>query len=356
MLAWIALPDPKGPGNADHRQARHLLCLPADVEVDEVETLAMSRFGGARWLVAPTAANPALPPPEVAAPGAPGVLRLSRHTTLTGPYAPGHGFPGGTAMVFDVVCPRERGDVPFPGSGDHDGINRAFPQGLPMREEERVVAWLIAACRRLGGSVRMDLTAIDTVPVTLTPDPAAAVDLYVYSDVWLEPNAALALVTGVHPHAKLATEGKPWEGPPAGIDEFPLFRGEQLDPELRKVIHAAAEEFDIAALSAGRVLEGYGILVDLGVDGLLSVEIGGEEKVPLLLRELPWTEGGAVTYRVHWEPPDLEDWQRERPSLGHKVARGRAATLIVMITLALQRAAGGEIADEYGFLLDPGDL
>lgn len=148
------LPHPAGPGAAQSYQARHVLGLPADVLVDEVETLALSRFAGARWDVAPEGTEPLVPPARTARPGEPGVLRTSRHTTLTGPYAgPGSGVPG-AALVFDVVCPRERGDVPYPGGGDRDGVGRAFPGGLPVREEERVVAFLVAAARRLGGSVR----------------------------------------------------------------------------------------------------------------------------------------------------------------------------------------------------------
>lgn len=351
------LPQPDGLGAAQSYQARHLLGLPADVVVDEVETLALSRFAGARWDVAPEGTEPLVPPARTAPPGAPGVLRTSRHTTITGPYAgPGTGLPPRTTLVFDVVCPRERGDVPYPGGGDRDGIGRAFPGGLPVREEERVVAFLVAAARRLGGSVRTDVGNPAGPGVVLTPDPGVAIDMTLYSDVWLDPNAALALVARLHPRTRLATEGKPYEGPPKGIADLPLYPGEKMDPELRRAIHAAADDVDIKALTTGAVLDGYGLIVDLGMDGLVAVEVGGEEALPLLLRGLPWTVDGAVSYRVRWEPRDLVESQQEQPSLDHQVARKRAAQVVTQVVRTLHDAVGGEIADEAEFLVDPEDL
>ena len=104
------------------------------------------------------------------------------------------------------------------------------------------------------------------------------------------------------------------------------------------------------------MLDGYGLIVDLDVDGIVSVEISGEEKLPRLLRGLPWAEQGAVRYWVHWEPQDLVESQREFPSMELRVARKRAAELVVRLAGAVHTAAGGEIADEDGFLVDPTDL
>ncbi|WP_454041795.1 hypothetical protein [Cellulosimicrobium sp. Marseille-Q8652] len=357
MTALPLLADPGGPGAAQGYQARHLLGLPADVLVDEVETLALSRFAGARWDVAPAGTEPLVPPARTAGPGEPGVLRTSRHTSLTGPFAPtGAGLAPGTELVFDVVCPRERGEAPWPGGSDRDGIGRAFPAALPVREEERVVAWLVAAARRLGGSVRTDVGNPAAPGVVLTPDPGAAIDMCLYSDVWLEPNAALALVARLHPRTILATEGASYQGPPQGITEMPLYPGEKMDPELRRAIHAAADDVDIKALTTGSVLDGYGLLVDLGLDGLVAVEVGGEDQLPLLLRGLPWASGGAVSYRIRWEPRDLLEAQQEQPSMEHRIARKRAAELVAQVATALHRAVGGEIADDSDFLVEPEDL
>ncbi|ACZ32188.1 hypothetical protein Xcel_3188 [Xylanimonas cellulosilytica DSM 15894] len=353
-------------------EARHLLALPGDVVVDEVEVLALSRFTATRWEVVPRDMPGAdVPVGRMAGPGEPGVLRLSRHSSLTGPYAPaGQGFdaglPSGTATVFDVVCPRERWAEPAPtDGGDKDGIARAFPAGLPNREEERVVSWLVATARRLGGSVRLDVGgAWDDAAgphaagtgVVLTPDPGAAVNLTVYSDVWLDPQACHRVIQAVHPRAHLATEGSPYQGPPAGIAERPLYPGEQLDADLRRALHAAADDFDIAALQEPHVLDGFGVTIDLGLDGWVTVEVAGEDTVPLLLRELPWVRSGCVAYRVVWDPPDLVDANREVPPHTHLVARKRSSELVARVSRALWDAAGGEIADESDFLVDPEDL
>lgn len=374
-MAQPTTPPPLPRVAAQPHQARHLLAVPADVLVDEIEVLALSRFAATRWDVTPQGLEPGeggAPQGRPAASGEPGVLRLSRHATLAGPYATtGDGFdlglPPGTVMVFDVVCHRERGEAPYPGGGDRDGLARAFPGGMPERDEERVISWLVAAARRLGGSLRTDVGNLwGAAPggeggpvgggVVLTPDPGVAIDMSVYSDVWLDPQAAFSILQPVHSRTVLATQGRDWQGPPKGIGDRPLYPGEKLDPELRKRIHAGADDFDIAALQAPKVLDGYGLLIDLGLDGIVAVEVAGEEMLPLLLRDLPWTVDGAVCYRVHWEPPDLVDWQSEFPSMEHKIARKRSSELVAAVASAIHRAVGGEIADEDGFLVDPADL
>jgi len=360
---------------AQAHQARHVLTVPGDVELDEIEVLALSRFSATRWDVVPAGILPG----NVA--GAPqgrraqgkevGVLRVSRHAVINGPYQPvGDGFdlgvPPGAAMAFDVVCHRERGEPPFPGGGDRDGIGRAFAQGMPEREERRLVEWLVAVARRLGGSLRLDVGGLWDAPgasaaprgtgVVLTPDAGAAIDMTVYSDVWLDPQAAYAILHKVHPRTRLHMEGKEWGGPPQGIADKPLYPGDPLDPELRKRIHAAADDYDIKALTGPRVLDGYGLVVELDVDDIVSIEISGEEKLPRLLRGLPWAEHGAVRYWVHWAPHDLAESQQEFPAMELRVARKRAAELVARLAAAIHEAAGGEIADEDGFLVDPADL
>lgn len=337
-------------------QARHLLALPDDVLVDEVETLAVSRFAGARWDVVPPGVVPLTPAPKVAGPREPGVLRTSRHTTLTGPYAPGPGMPPGTAQVFEVVSPRERGEPPYPGGGDRDGLGRAFAAGLPEKEEGRATRWLVDAARRLGGSFGVDLDVDGRPSVVLTPDQGVTVDMTLYTDVWLEPDAAQSVLQRVDRRVRLALDAEPWQGPPDGIAEKPLYPGEKMDPEFRRRLHAEAEKNDIESLENPPPLDGYGLMLDLGVDGIVAVEIGGEDALPLLLRALPWTADGAVAYRIRWEPADLVAAQDEVPTLDHRVARKRVGELVADLARVLHGTVGGEIADEAGFLVEPADL
>lgn len=335
--------------------ARHLLGVGDDVDPAEVETLALARFPAARWEVPPTE--------EVAADGTrllPGVLRLSRHTVVSGPYAPtvddgsALGFDHTVAMVFDVQSPRERGPAPFRGGGDRDGLSRVFADALPVREEWRVALWLVAVGRRLGGSVRFQVG--DDAFTTVTPDPAVAVDVTVFSDVWLDPDAALAVCRTADRRVELATTGIPWEGPPATTGTVPALEDSPLTPQQLKALHERADAYDIAALSDPPPLAGYGLHVDLGKDGIVSVEVGGVEEVPLTLKGVAWAEGGAVTYMVRWTPVNLEDWQRERPSFDLKISRTRASGVVARLARAVHEAVGGEIADQDDFLVDPEDV
>jgi len=334
----------------------HLFVLPGGVGADEVEALAVSRFPAAGWDAAAAAgkANAAGRRPRGTA--APRVLRLSRHSRLVGPYAfgPGDaarlGVPTSSTSAFIVETPHERGDPPYPG-GDRDGLGRAFPAGMPVRDEERVAHWLVEAARRLSGAVRIAGSG-----VVLTPHADATIDLTVFSDVWLEPPVALEVMKRVLPRAKLAMDPVPWAGPPAGTGVRKVPGAAGLSEAARKNLHAEADAFDVAALSAPDELTGYGVEAELGIDGLLVLEVAGEDVIPLVLSALPWAMNGAIAYHVRWQAPDFQELELERPSLAHRVARGRAQPLVSALAREVHRAVGGEVADAAEFLVDPADL
>lgn len=348
----------------DDREVRghHLLLLPADVGHDEVEVLAVSRFPHAHWEDLPTL----VPPRPVGARAArltepaPGVLRLSRHSTLVGPFevdpgaAAALGAPTTARLAYRLHAPVERGPAPLHEGGDRDGLRRAFPQGLPIRDEERTLGWLLAAARRLGGAVRTSTGT--SAGVVLVPDPAAAVDLTVWTDIWLEPEAALAVLRRVVPRATLNLPTTSWAGPPPGTGERAVPGGEALDDAQRRALHARADDRDIATLTQPPPMTAYGCLADLEIDGLLALEVSGETTVPPVIAAVPWAARGAVAYRVRWEPPDVEELHAERPTLPHRVARGRALPLVSAVARALHGAVGGEITDEMEFVVDPADL
>ncbi len=365
---------------------RHLLALPEGVEPDEVEVLAASRFRNVRWeeAAAPeSTTRTGVLPAVTAALGiravgrqapAPRALRLARLSSLAGPYrldahdAIALGLPASSVMAWVLQAPRERGERPWPG-GDRDGFKRAFPDGLPVREEERVLQWLVAAARRLGGAVRTQ------TGVVLTPDPDAATDLTVLTDRWLEPADVLAVVQRVQPRAYLsvATPGT-WRGPTVlagrgsqgAVGGAPEAGGSGLraalevhgvtDADERRRLMAEADAFDELTLASPPPAEAFGVLVDLGVDGMLAVEVSACEQLPPLMEGLAWTKSGVVSYRVRWEPFEIEQIEQEKPSLPHRVARSRSAPLVASVAKVLQGAVGGEVADEADFLVDPADL
>jgi hypothetical protein len=331
---------------------RHLLLLPAGVGAGEVEALAVSRFPAACWDDEDRVSTGR----RSRGTSEPRALRLSRHSRLVGPYglapgdAAGLGVAASYVSVFVAQTPHERGEPPYPG-GDRDGLNRAFPDGVPVRDEERVAQWLVAVARRLGGAV-----LIAGSGVVLAPEPEAAIDLTVFSDVWLEPAAALVVMQRVSVRARLAMDAEPWSGPPAGTGQRSVPGVAGLDDAERRNLHAEADAYDFAALSAPDELSGYGVQADLGIDGLLVLEVSGEEVVPLAISTLPWAAQGAIAYRVRWDAPDFRELELERPSFTHRVARGRARPLISALTREVYRAVGGEVTDAAEFLIDPADL
>jgi hypothetical protein len=347
--------------DVDDLDAQHLLVLPSGIGPESVEILATSRFPRATW------EHPAAPPqvgaraPRLATP--PGVLRLSRLTTLAGPYqvdrgtATELGLPVGAGTAYLLLTPTERGNPPWAhAGGDRDGLARAFPDGLPVRDEARMLDWAIAVARRLAGAVRTAAGPDGRPPVVLTPDPAAAVDLTVWSDHWLDPDTALAVMRQAIPRAYLNLPRGTWQGPPPGTGGHGVPGTEPLTDAQRAWLHAEADAYDREMLANPAPMDTYGLLADLDLDGFVALEIAGEPSPPPVVAELPWAVSGAVAYRVRWEPVDETELEQERPSLAHRVARGRAAPLVVAVARAVHGKVGGEITDMMGFVVDPADL
>jgi len=112
----------------DDLDDHHLLVLPAGIGPDSVEILATSRFPRATWETPSAPSQVGARAPRLAR-QPPGVLRLSRLTTLAGPYqvdrgtATELGLPVGAGTAYLLATPTERGDPPWPGTtGDRDGL------------------------------------------------------------------------------------------------------------------------------------------------------------------------------------------------------------------------------------------
>ena len=338
--------------NPDVR-GRHLLVLPGDVGPAEVEVLAVSRFPRAVWEVDPGARSGR-------AAARTGLLRLSRHSTLHGPFVLDDDsrhtlrLPATAGLAYALHDTVDRGDAPWPGGGDRDGLGRAFPRGLPVRDADRSVTWLVAAARRLGGAVRIAAREPSDPGTLLVPDPAAAVDLTVWSDIWLDPDAALTVLRRVAPSARLNLPDGTWTGPANRPRVVP--GTEPLDEEVKAVLHAIAEERDAVTMAEPPPMTGYGALVGMELDGLVALEIGGETELPPVLQRVAWAARGAITYRVRWEPWEIGALEDERPPTAHRIARARATRVVVAIARAVHAEVGGEITDAMDFVVDPQDL
>ncbi|MCL2848515.1 MAG: hypothetical protein FWE61_00540 [Micrococcales bacterium] len=375
--------DPDDPAVRTH----HLLALPANVVPEELEVLAVSRFGRATWERQTPEDKPrtGVLPAVSAALGIGKVtvamprLRLGRRTTLVGPFALTRtsavalGLPAALETAWVVDGPSERGDPPFPGTGDREGLARGFPAGLPVREEERAVLWLIAVARRLGGAVRVNDTG-----AVLAPDPEGAVDLTLLTTRWPSAQEVLAHVRRAAPRARLAGDGHDhsWSfdphttGAPGVLDDpgwhvrdnRPLDRAAQGvhdplarhndDERRRQALRAEADAYHDLVDEPDL----FGIEVDLGMDGTIEVVPEPLGEPPTVLRAAAWASAGVTALRVRWHPRDADELYQERPSAAHRVARGRAVPVLNAVVVALWGAFDGEVVDESDFLIHVDDL
>jgi|GEM_PF-1131714 len=395
---------------ASTREVTHFLALQEYLDPADLEFLWQCRLPRATWDI---------PPRELATEESieivPGALRTSARSVVHGPYLPyalasaagdsaqrehagsggvlggggssvikaaqgtgadGHtepnliehpaGFPHGTAMVWALTTLQERGEPPFEGGGDRDGLARVFAEGLPQREEFRQVSSLVALARFLGGSAHFD--AVEP-PATRTfqldseraryrsvvPDPAANVDRIIYSDVWLDPAAALRIGQLAIPTMGYLPTNVPWDGP-ADPEEFLLREHMDLTEQQIADLHREADERDHEALAAQEPASAYGLVYEGHGGDVITVEIGGTDYVPPVLEGVEWAAHGVLRYRISWVPGDLADWQREIPSFDLRRRRTRIAQMVRDLTKGFYAATSGEITDQDGFLHDPAAL
>jgi hypothetical protein len=59
---------------------------------------------------------------------------------------------------------------------------------------------------------------------------------------------------------------------------------------------------------------------------------------------------------VRWEPPDVEDLEREHATDAHRVSRDRARTLVRATAAALHAVVGGAVLDDVELPVDPEGL
>lgn len=365
-LRFEPVPFPQDHREGSRREVTHYLRLPRFIDPADIEFLVQCQYSRAAWQVEPQ---------EELSEGSavtlsPGILRVGGHSVLHGPYISDQshpaGFPSDSEIVYALTTLWDRGDRPMEGEGDRDGIIRVFSPALPVRQELRGAHLLIALARRLDGTVHF--TATEPEPArkgelvygrhnfrTVTPDPQASVDLTIYTDVWLEPQAALAVTHTVSPRAVFADQGQDWAGPPVvAAAELEAIRA-NLDPETLKHIHEVADENDMDALEYEETASAYAIFITDSM-GVVSLEIGGTEYVPPALEGMDWADTGVLEYRISWVPFDVAQSHQEVPGVDFVIYRAQVLALIRKLTHALYQQTGGEVADQDGFLLDPQQL
>ncbi len=295
----------------------HLLVLPRSRGVARpgIEALATAWFPEARWVSEPSSGPAERPmagarfrgvvPDDVRRPG---VLRLTEGVEVVGPFvvpAPQSlalDLASSVAEVWAVRVPH--GSRPrLPVASDHrDGLARVFAAGLPDDVELRAVRWMVAAARKVGGTLFVD----GAVP--LAPEPAAAVDLTLYSAQALTPDAALGSLQTVVPGARVV-----------------------------EVVERPDRLVDY-------VLDG-----ETAYDGALRVVVRKVDVVPAVLGAQDWREYGPFAYRMSWVPADPYELEVEEPSGLHLIARSRMRASVARLASVLQERAAGALVDDGGF-------
>lgn len=293
-------------------QEGHLLVLPDGVAPADVQALVLSRF-----------------PSEVLDDGG----EHLRMDVLPGCVVEGPGrlppdLPAWAVACYRLEAPEQRG-APVPkelrGRG---GLLDAFVDGEPSGTEREMLELGLALARRLGGALLTSTGSLLT--------PPSHVDLLLYSEVWLHPDA---LVHVLVPHLPGVSMGGD-DPSPAGRSAPPAdaTTGASLiaDEGERRWLHAEADAYDAAALSEPDVTDSYGVLATDADGTVWSVAVEAALGVPPALAGL--LPAGTILYEVRCYPA------------GGTLPSG-AVERIDAATRALLGAVDGYVVDDDGFLV-----
>lgn len=173
--------------------------------------------------------------------------------------------------------------------------------------DPRLLAWMRAAARRAGGAVLFAGGAVER------PDPALAIELSVFSAVPVAPEVTFGLVHAVVPSARVSSAPEPDEG-----------------------------------------IAPYTIEIPTQFDGSVELRFARAGELPVCLLSLDWREYGPFAYRVAWVPP-AELAESRDPAL-ERVVKARLRPVVARVAHAMQRAAGGSVVDEDGFVVTHDEL
>ena len=283
-------------------KSQHLFLVPQEVRPAEIEALAVSVWNQSGWL-------------------SPGHLRLLEGATLEGPWQLGDqteqalGLPSHLRdyQVYTLMTPPVRGNAPSSEVQQYSEMARAFPDGMPVGLEERVLGVLQQMARRLGGALRV------TGGYVLEPDPESSVNLRLYASTWLSPEESLALLSPALP-------GLREPGPPPETEGAP---------------------YALIAPSGSRSQVLFGVRTEIYTPRALRWEIWAKERVFL--------------YEIIWGMPEDLHTLDAKPTRAGRLERRRGAesvetaAAILTKTLNTPEKGGAAVIDEDGFLVDPGE-
>lgn len=321
-------------------RSSHLLLLDPEITAAEVIALIASVRGGELE--------------EIELPEDPGsrLWPLSAVSALLGPFDVDPDLRAALELredvssVFVLDAPRQREHgAPPAWIHDADGFAAAFPAGLPVEEEGRLLDLLLAVARRLQLAVR--LADEEGLPVrTVRPDPEARADVFVYSSYWLTPDRLVGHIAPVEPSATLPPPPPP---SPFAADGRPR-------DELSEAERAADDARRAAAHASPDPADGYGIeipLADLGSGaGHMTVAAVLEDHLPQALG----ADGGRrVLYHLRWEDAELRR-AHGAPDEEYRALRRSAVARLESLAALLVDGLAGTAVDGDGFVLSAAQL
>lgn len=360
-------------------RVRHFLVVGGETSHDDLAALAAATFLAARIRSEPASGR--------------WQLAVTRHTRVT-ELGPGSAeFPlagkdefSHAARAYAVDTLRERTAPPHFPLPDRDRVAERFGDGIPHREERRIIDWLIAVARRARGAVVLNTTGENSIAdgptyAVIRPDPEANVDRLLISPVWLTPEAAAHVCGRVAHGAYLAAGSQEWAGPAAWAEEADQIPS-VLGAAARARLHEAIDALDVAALTAPEVLDGYAVVIpmaptvpadpaglttpnsssalavpavdpDREAEPAIVVEVSACEVLPVALRDEDRLRAGCIEYRITWAASDEELVHAGDLTAELRQERTEARRLIQSVTAALRHAAGGYVLDQDGFFAGP---
>lgn len=325
--------------DVDWALSHHVLLVGESVEPDELEALAVSVWDTAGW-------------------AGPGMLRLAGGAAVQGPWAVDTevrrilGVSAGMTRAWVLVCPPARGAAPTESVRSTDVWAHAFPGGMPVGIELKVLLTLRRVARRLGGALRIQGSGD-----IISPDPDSAVNLSVYSPRWMDPSAMIRLLTPEFPTV-IDSRDVPVAPLSSAEERRQVERiaalAQTIDPLSKKVERSLSEDRR-RAQSGPQVVDGYAVLAPAGNKSELMVEARAVSRPPQVLRWEPWTNAQILEYRVRWLPGPGIDVVSASGSRAARLERLRSAQSIERAAALVVDAVGGSVIDEDGFLVGLGD-
>ena len=348
IAAAIEVSEPAGVIDLNEAREHHLFLVSEAVDPAELEALAISMWDEAGWI-------------------APGRLRLSSEAELVGPWSLDQptradlGTPSTLTNAWILRCPVARAKQQ--ANAVMGEWAKAFPEGMPIGLEYRVLEALHRMARRLAGGMRIAGSGY-----VMVPDADSAVNLTVYSPRWINPEDLLQAMReragfeqmkdarDIVPEAPKAPALSPAQA--AHIEKLKAELG-PVRKDIASKIAKAREELE-AQRDKPQVVDGYALMSPIGNRSDMMIEVHAVPTPPRVLRWEPWTAGAIIEYQVRWLPGTAPTPGAGTMSRTARLERLRSTQDVEKAAGMIATLVGGNVIDEDGFLvgleeISPGD-